>query len=311
MEILDRSGKWPIGLGRDKRLRPFVRAMQERYPGLGSPVVELPMEFDVHRNWVFMALPWSYVAGLIEIIAPLAFAEGLALYDPQRDVVAFPAPFGSEPLGVEGVGEHERMAEEAFSRILQGTPTGLDGQPLGAATEPTREAFRIMSPLGFEITPDIEAEVQADPTRVPSSLQTAERKAELLRQVTDLTPSVRHQALTMLTGWDPDPDVRAALRPLLEDDDVHVVRFASMALAHQGSPTDLPALLDAVHHMSPADGGTLDAMLGPLMAALDLAAVVGPEAVADVKAKARAWRVAARGRAAEVLLEQELDRLLG
>jgi HEAT repeat protein len=169
-----------------------------------------------------------------------------------------------------------------------------------------------MSPLGFEITPDIEAEVQADPTRVPSSLQTSERKAELLSQVIDERAAVRHQALTMLTGWDPDPDVRVALRPLLSDDDVHVVRFASMALARQGSPTDLPALLDAVHDMSPADGGTLEAMLGPLMAALDLAALVGPEAVVDVKAKAQAWRVPpTRGRPSETLLEAELDRLLG
>src|SRR5688572_25719 len=165
VEILDRSGKWAIGLGRDRRLGPFVRAMQQRYPGLGSPVVELPMEFDVHRNWVFMALPWSYVAGLIEVIAPLAFAEGLALYDPQRDLVALPAPFGTEPLGVEGVGEHERMAEQAFDRILQGTPTGLDGQPLDVAAESAGDGFRITSPLGFEITPDIEAEVLADPTR--------------------------------------------------------------------------------------------------------------------------------------------------
>lgn len=311
MEILDRSGRWAIGLGRDKRLGPFVRAMQQRYPGLGSPVVEVPMELDAHRNWVFMALPWSYVAGLIEVIAPLAFAEGLALYDPQRDLVALPAPFGTAPLGVEGVADHERMAEEAFSRILQGTPTGPDGQPLDDTTELARDAFRTMSPLGFEITPDIEDEVKADPTRVPSSLQTSERKAELLRQMIDERAAVRHQALTMLTGWDPDPDVRAALRPLLQDDDVHVVRFASMALARQGSPTDLTALLDAVHHMSPADGGTLDAMLGPLMAALDLAAVVGPEAVAEVKAKAQVWRVPARGRAPELLLEEELDRLLG
>ncbi len=154
-----------------------------------------------------------------------------------------------------------------------------------------------MSPLGFEITPEIEAEVEADPMRVPASLQTPERKAEQLGQVTDEHPGVRYRALSMLSGWDPDADVRAALRPLLDDDDVQVVRLVSMGLARQRLIGDLPALLATVHRMSPADGGTVDSMLVPLMAALDLAAVAGPDAVADVKAKAHAWRASSNPRA--------------
>jgi hypothetical protein len=313
VEIEGRMGRWSIGLGRDRRLAPFVQAIERRFPGLGTPHAAFPMEFDVHRDWVFMALPWSFVAEMIEAIAPIAFAEGLALYDPQRDVVALPSPFGASPLGTAGTEEHERKAEQAFDLIRQGASIGPDGELPDVVDELTRAAeIKVMSPLGFEITPDIAGEVQADPTRVPGALQTPDRKEELIRQVAEERASVRHHALAMLGGWDPDPDVRAALRPLLEDDDVHVVGLAAQALARQGSTTDLPALLAAVHRMSPADGGTLDSMLFPLMAALDLAHRAGPDAVADVKAKARAWRVSPRpGGRQETLMEAELDRLLG
>ena len=312
IEIEERMGKWPIGLGRDRRLAPFVEAMERQFPGLGGPRSPVPMEFDVHRDWVFMALPWSYVAGLVETIAPIAFAQGLALFDPQRDLVALPAPLGLEPLGTAAIDQHERMAEQAFDLIRQGAALAPDGTVLGTDNELAKEAgFKTMSPLGFEITSDIEAEVLANPLRVPSALQTAERKQELIRQAADDHAAVRHQALLMLGGWDPDPDVRAALRPLLGEDDVYVVGYACQALARQGLESDLPALLEAVHRMSPADGGTLEAMLVPLTAALDLAALDGSDAVADLKAKAQAWRMSANpGRHRKAPLEAELDRLL-
>jgi hypothetical protein len=313
VDIQGRMGSWPLGLGRDRRLEPFVKKMERRFPGLGGPNSEVPMEFDVHRSWVFMALPWSYVAELVATIAPMAFADGLALYDPQRDLVALPAPFGAAPLGTEGTDEHERIAEQAFDLIRRGVEVGADGDVTAAIRELTSSAgFRTMSPLGFEITPDIAAEVEADPLRVPTALQTSDRKDELIHQVADEHAPVRHQALVMLGGWDPDPDVRAALRPLLDAEDVYAVGYACQALARQGSTADLPALLGAVHRMSPADGGTLESMLFPLMAALELAGRIGPDAVADVKAKAGAWRASdGPGRRPELLMEAELDRLLG
>lgn len=314
VEIQERSAKWPLGLGRDKRIDRFAREMQRRYPGLGSPVATLPIEFDVHRSWVFMALPWSYVAGLVEAIAPLAFAEGLALYDPQRDAVALPAPFGAAPLGLEGIDEHERMAEKAFDLLLQGPALGPDGKPLPDASELAREAgFTVMSPLGFEITPDIEAEVKANPLRVPTSLQTPARKTELLAQLESERSGDQQRALATLGGWDPDPDVRVALRARLGGDDVYVVGFACAALARQGNPADVLRLLEAVHGMSPADGGSLDSMLIPLQAALDLAERAGPDAVEEVRAKAREWRHPPEGSAPRPhgMLDDELDRLLG
>ena len=313
VEIQARSNRWPMGLGREPRIDAFARAMQLRYPGLGSLASTIPMEFDVHRSWVFMALPWSYVAGLIAEIAPLAFETGLALYDPQRDLVALPAPFGEAPLGTEGVFEHERLAEQAFDLIREGAAVGRNGDVLAGTDGLLRDAgFKLMSPLGFEITPDVEQEVAENPLRVPTRLQTAARKAELLDQLGSEVSGRQQAALTMLGGWDQDAEVRAALRRCLEGDDVYVVSLAATGLAHQGSPADLDALLVAVFRMSPSDGASLDSMLGPLMAALELAELAGPDAVADVRSKAREWRHPASGvprpRGA---LDDELDRLLG
>lgn len=312
VEIGERTGTWRIGLGHDRRLDPFVAAMKHRFPGLDRGVSEVPMEFGVHRTWVFMGLPWSYVAGLIEVIGSIAFEAGMALFDPQRDEVALPLPFGTEPLGTSGVEAHERAAERAFELIRQGLPVSADDLPIVGPNANARGAgFKVMSPLGFEITPDIEAEVLADPLRVPTKLQSPEGRAEVLRQLDSTRVEDRHRALSMLGGWDPDPDVRAALRPLLESDDVFVVGQACSALAHQRSVGDLPAMLVAVHRMSPADGGTLEAMLMPLAATLELAKRAGPEAVADAKSKARGWAQSGSGRGhPSARLEAALAELL-
>jgi hypothetical protein len=312
VEIQDRAGRWAVGLGRDRRVEQFAREMQRLYPGLGSPVSEIPMEFDVHRNWVFMALPWSYVAGLVEAIAPIAFEAGLALFDPQRDEVALPAPFGTAPMGTDGIDQHERIAERAFDTLLHGGSIGEDGQPIDPAGDLERAGFKVMSPLGFEITPDIEDEVRADPTRVPGKVQTVELKAELLQQLEHGSSGAQQRALTLLGGWDPDPDIRAALRPRLDTNDVYVVGLAAMGLARQGVAGDLPALLEALRRMSPADGASPEAMVLPLTAALELARRAGPGAVADVQGRAREWRrppgAPARPRGP---VDDELDRLLG
>lgn len=148
----------------------------------------------------------------------------------------------------------------------------------------------MLSPLGFEITPDVEADVLADPARVPASLQEPEWRDELLVGLRAPNAPERHRALVTLGGWDPDDAVARALRPLLASDDIAEAGLAARALARQGDITDLPAMLDLVHRCSPDDGGTAEAMLLPLSAALDLAATEGPMVVAGVKDRARRWR---------------------
>ena len=76
--------------------------------------------------------------------------------------------------------------------------------------------------------------------------------------------------------------------------------------------TDLPAVLDLVRRLSPADGGTTEAMLFPLRAALALATIGGPMVVEGVKARAREWRGApkVRHQSWERVFDEELDGLL-
>ena len=54
----------------------------------------------------------------------------------------------------------------------------------------------------------------------PSSLQTPEKKADLIAAVASSMPGERHRALIQLAGWDEDDEVATALRPLLQSEDV-------------------------------------------------------------------------------------------
>ena len=165
-----------------------------------------------------------------------------------------------------------------------------------------------MSPLGFEVTPALAAEFAADPRRMPTSLQTPELRDALLAALVDGGVGDRHKAITRLAGWDPDPAVATALRPLLASDDVFAASRAASGLARQQDITDLPALLDLVYRLSPADGGTAGSMLEPLRATLDLAVLAGPEIVEGVRSRARTWRAA--GSAARRSWERDQDREL-
>jgi hypothetical protein len=179
--------------------------------------------------------------------------------------------------------------------------------------QPSTVGLHQVSPLGYEITPEVEAEYQADPLRMPSSLQTPERKWQLIADLASTSPGARHAALGQLAGWDPDPEVATALRTQLASEDVFEAGQAAGGLARQGDITDLPAVLALVHRMSPADGGSAEAMLLPLRAALELAALGGQMAVDGVKARARAWRGGsqARRQSWEREFDRELDELLG
>jgi len=100
---------------------------------------------------------------------------------------------------------------------------------------------------------------------------------------------------------------------VLASEDVFEAGQAAGGLARQGDITDLPAVLDLVHRMSPADGGSAEAMLLPLRAALALATPAGPMVVDGVRARARTWRGAppVRRQAWEREFDRELEELLG
>jgi hypothetical protein len=172
--------------------------------------------------------------------------------------------------------------------------------------------FHQMSALGFEITRELREEYLKDPTRMPTSLQTQERKAQFLAELAAGRVGTRHDALLRLSGWDPDPEVAVAIRPLLESEDVFEAGQAALGLARQADVTDLPAVMRLLHRVSPADGGTTEAMIPPLRAALSLAARANPDIVEGVKVRAREWRGAGKVRRQswEAQLDAELDALL-
>ncbi len=176
----------------------------------------------------------------------------------------------------------------------------------------TDPGFRVISPLGFEITPEIEAEALADPTRMPTSLQTPERRERLIADLDSTKVGERHLALGQLAAWDPDPDVATALRSLLASDDIFVASRAATGLARQHDITDLPAVLRILHSLSPDEGGSAEAMIEPLRAALALAAIAGPEIAEGVKTRARTWlgEPKTRRQSWEHQLDVELEALL-
>jgi hypothetical protein len=293
---VERFGGRPSFLGgHDKRLDPFIAAIEARYPGIRGGQGDVPCEFDVMRDHIFLGISWSRVEEVVQVVAEAAWRTGVAVYDPQREAIGLPAPFAGEPLTSSGVDRHVAAAEGAAEVVEQSLTfrVGEDdpGEFIARVNDAARgSGFTVRSPLGFDITPDVEAEVAADPTRLPSKLQTPERKAELLNDLSSRTSGTRHQAIGQLAAWDPDPEVASALRPMLESDDVFEASQAATGLARQGDITDFPALLDLVRRMSPDDGGTFEAMLLVLPPALDLARQAGPVAVEGLKQRARQWR---------------------
>lgn len=324
--IVDRSGGFPFGIGHDKRLDPFIASMERRYGRLRGINATPPFEFDIVRSHVFIGIPWVGVEEVVTAVGEAAFEAGVAVWDPQRALVGLPAPHGEAPMTAEGTEAHVRKAETAFAAIENGArsaeagdgeegsgarsaePGDADELPEAEPDAVRKSAFPQMSPLGFEITPELAAEFAADPWRMPGSLQTPELRDTLLASVADSRVGDRHEAITRLAGWDPDPAVASALRPLLASDDVFAASRAASGLARQRDITDLPALLDLVYRLSPADGGTAGSMLEPLRATLVLAALAGPEIVEGVRSRARTWRAA--GSAARRSWERDQDREL-
>jgi len=305
------------GVAHDARLDPFIAAMRKRYWRLRliGPLPP-PFELDVLAGHLFVGIPRSKAVEITRAVGEAAYQSGLAVLDPQRATVALPAPYADTPMTAEGVealvasAGDGRAAFRFGSSFAAGGPEDVSGSgPRQVSTADTR-ATGSLDPEAAEH--DAEEAVD-DPGRVPASLQTPEHRAELIAALGSTTVGDRHSALGELAGWDPDPVVAAALRPILASDDVFAAGEAATGLARQADITDLPAVLNLVFRLSPADGGTTEAMLIPLRAALSLATLGGPVAVDGVKDRARTWRGArkVRHQSWEQVFDTELDELLG
>jgi hypothetical protein len=112
-EVEHLGGSFQFGLGHDKRLDRFVDAMGERYPGLHGHEDQRPFEFDVMRKHVFIGVPESAARVVVEVVAEAAWTAGVAVFDPQREVVALPPPYGDAPMGLDGIDAHLEAPDEA------------------------------------------------------------------------------------------------------------------------------------------------------------------------------------------------------
>ena len=305
----------------DIRLEPFVAAMERRFwrlRGLGP--IPPPFEFDVDGGHVVIGIPWSRVAEVTRAVGEAAYRSGVAVIDLQREIVALPSPYADEPMQVAGTEPHVASARDVLAAIRRAAD-GAAASDLAASRhaagrsaggDRAAAAQMMHGRRDSGITPDGAAETLADPARVPASLQTPELRTELIEALGAAKVGERHRALGRLAGWDPDPVVAGALRPILASEDVFIAGVAATGLARQADLTDLPAVLDLVRRLSPADGGTTEAMLFPLRAALALATIGGPMVVEGVKARAREWRGApkVRHQSWERVFDEELDGLL-
>ena len=110
-EVEHLGGGFQFGLGHDKRVDDFVEVMRERYPGLHGNEEHRPFEFDVMRKHVFIGVPDSAAVQVAEVVADAAWTAGVAVFDPQREVVALPAPYGDGPMGLDGIDTHVAEAD--------------------------------------------------------------------------------------------------------------------------------------------------------------------------------------------------------
>jgi hypothetical protein len=85
--------------------------MTERYPGLHGHEDQRPFEFDLMRKHVFIGVPESAAREVVEVVAEAAWSAGVAVFDPQRESVALPPPYGDAPMGLDGIDAHVGTAD--------------------------------------------------------------------------------------------------------------------------------------------------------------------------------------------------------
>lgn len=257
------------GPPRDHRLAAFAAEVERRNPWMASteepPADVTAFEFSVYRDYAFVGIFWDDVVQVGTEVDELARGHGLLVLDPQSQSVALPDALGGAPLNWAAALEGREQFHELTRQM---------GEAFGVAADPAEamrslredlaaQGFRISSPMGFDITPGMEAELFADPTRMPSSLQTPEARDRLLRDVRSTKRGPRTRALAQLAGWDPDPAVAATLREILDSDDEGDRFFAVSGIARQRDVGSLDAVVAVLEREAAASGGDRMSMLSP------------------------------------------------
>ena len=151
------------------------------------------------------------------------------------------------------------------------------------------------------------AALAAGPEADVSSQPEAVRKRRLIDALASRRTSIRLHAIGELRSWRPDPEVVAALVPMLRVDDPDARLLAAAGIATQGDLAALGELVALVERE--ASGGSPAAMLVALTAALALASRRDASAADEVREKARRWR--GPSPAQRDSFDLELDQILG
>jgi hypothetical protein len=322
--MLEEGPEGPV----DAKLLAFMDAMRAAFPlafpsddsvdaGWQPKVTDVVFELNPEPGCMFLGIPFSFVPRVASAAQIAAAEHDLVILDPQAEAIYLPPRFGGSAVDWGAGPTDEELLR--WQAELQ-TPLPPDQISPDITGDPTTDMVAMLremagggvemwSPMGYQITPEMTADIFDDPMRTPSSIQIAEHKTRLLADLDSRKRSERRHAVTQLAGWDPDADVEVALRSLLASDDEMTRWLAASGLARQGATDALDDVLEVVRLASPAEGGSIGSMLMPLQAALDLARATSPEAIGRARSLAREWRGDQPARPKE--WDREFEEMLG
>jgi hypothetical protein len=276
-------------------LAGFLADFRARYPDLHAldedsiEADQIPVLVDAYSSHAFLSIWWSAVAEVAAFALELTERHGLALFDPQAEVVHLPPALGPRrPTDWDAAQAEGQAMIDVFTDVMETTP--LTGDPKADIAASMRRmvasGMRMTDICGNELTVDNVGEVFDRPPRLPAQLQTPKHRARLFADLGAANPMKRSGAVLRASAWDPDPEITAALRRILADDPDHGVR--SMAALGLGTMRDLesfPQILGLVRELAErGDWHALDDALSAARAMTDLAPLVDGPAVADARA---------------------------
>jgi hypothetical protein len=276
------------------RLEPFVAAIRQRFPWVASasepPSDDNEFEFVAAGSYVFVGIPWVNAERVGKQIHNLAHVHELAVFDAQRSSVALPPRLGGKHRDWQA-----SPAEVAAFHTLVNALDGAIGDShrtnetdiadfLGGLID---RGVRVQNRLGDDLGPEDIKRGLEDAGALPRRLQTPDRKAAALAAIGSEPSPRRSDAIMELAGWEPDPDIRLALRDVIKSTDPLERAAALSGLVRQGAVEALDDVLGIVQR--DARSGDSAALFISSRAAIRLAESLGPSAERRVQELIDAW----------------------
>ena len=134
---------------------------------------------------IFLGIGFSSVARVGSAVQSLAAVHYLIIVDPQAERVILPPRFGGTAVDWGSDPTPEELAAQMDEWMTQAPPVDPSSDPSDEAAmhaellrSITADGGEMWSTMGFRITEETINDTFDDPSRVPPSLQTTERKAD-------------------------------------------------------------------------------------------------------------------------------------